>query len=447
MKKKGALHSSRVLKTRLDSSRRAATSNMADLVKSAVLRKPKLTLATDETLMESKGFACGEVKESLEMDAVLEQGAGVGVSAGSCGAATEATPKVSAAGNGSMESGEQKMATDAEKPGCYIALELAERALRDCRELKHSPMEARNERPVSEGIVGTETVLPDEGEAEVETAVTSNGGTVIQTALQGAGDTGAETIIANKGKAVAETVIEYERIIKSLRDLKCLVGKPISLTKGIDSLIQQPQTQNVPIIMKSESVHPEDIVMWLKRQCTVLSPLVKIYDEEDFWPKLCFKCGSKSHFAGKCTVQKCAFCGEIGHPSKECVNKIRCNLCLREEELGELVRMKEEKRKNTCQKENVSRKEKKKDVAGESQDLEWESIEEEEMMEEGEVVALGPRVQLKREASNRSFINKNQKHKDDLSLDFLTINACCNSWHPEFRTNAKHPGLGSCFHL
>ncbi|OCT55416.1 hypothetical protein XELAEV_18002382mg [Xenopus laevis] len=66
-----------------------------------------------------------------------------------------------------MESSEQKMAADAEEPGCYIALEMAESALRDSMELKHSPMEARNKRPVSEGIVGAETVLPGEGEAEV----------------------------------------------------------------------------------------------------------------------------------------------------------------------------------------------------------------------------------------------------------------------------------------
>uniref|UniRef100_A0A6I8R5W1 CCHC-type domain-containing protein n=1 Tax=Xenopus tropicalis TaxID=8364 RepID=A0A6I8R5W1_XENTR len=107
-------------------------------------------------------------------------------------------------------------------------------------------------------------------------------------------------------------------------------------------------------------------MFWLKRQCQVLSPLKRIYDEEGFWiggwkvqvrlhshlhvqkhlpnslflgkdrgvcfyvgqPRVCFKCGSNRHLAGKCTVQKCAFCGEVGHPSKDCVT-IRCNLCLK----------------------------------------------------------------------------------------------------------------------
>uniref|UniRef100_A0A803JAW6 CCHC-type domain-containing protein n=1 Tax=Xenopus tropicalis TaxID=8364 RepID=A0A803JAW6_XENTR len=130
--------------------------------------------------------------------------------------------------------------------------------------------------------------------------------------------------------------------------------------------VSKPEVKNVTIIFKSESINEEDVMFWLKRQCQVLSPLQRIYDEEDFWiggwkvqvrlhshlhvqkhlpnslflgkdrgvcfyvgqPRVCFKCGSNRHLAGKCTVQKCAFCGEVGHPSKDCVT-IRCNLCLK----------------------------------------------------------------------------------------------------------------------
>uniref|UniRef100_A0A803JVJ6 CCHC-type domain-containing protein n=1 Tax=Xenopus tropicalis TaxID=8364 RepID=A0A803JVJ6_XENTR len=130
--------------------------------------------------------------------------------------------------------------------------------------------------------------------------------------------------------------------------------------------VSKPEVKNVTIIFKSESINEEDVMFWLKRQCQVLSPLQRIYDEEGFWiggwkvqvrlhshlhvqkhlpnslflgkdrgvcfyvgqPRVCFKCGSNRHLAGKCTVQKCAFCGEVGHPSKDCVT-IRCNLCLK----------------------------------------------------------------------------------------------------------------------
>ncbi|OCT59687.1 hypothetical protein XELAEV_18000548mg [Xenopus laevis] len=45
--------------------------------------------------------------------------------------------------------------------------------------------------------------------------------------------------------------------------------------------------------------------------------------------RLCFNCGSKFHHAGKCNVQRCAFCGETGHVSKACERQIQCNLCLK----------------------------------------------------------------------------------------------------------------------
>uniref|UniRef100_A0A803JB18 CCHC-type domain-containing protein n=1 Tax=Xenopus tropicalis TaxID=8364 RepID=A0A803JB18_XENTR len=130
--------------------------------------------------------------------------------------------------------------------------------------------------------------------------------------------------------------------------------------------VSRPDTKTVTIMFKTESVHPDDVLIWLKRQCTVLSPFTPLYDEEGFWvggwkvqvklhmnlhvpkhlpnsffigkdrgvcfypgqPRVCFKCGSNRHFAVKCTVLKCALCGETGHPSKEC-QKIRCNLCLK----------------------------------------------------------------------------------------------------------------------
>ncbi|OCT71843.1 hypothetical protein XELAEV_18034821mg [Xenopus laevis] len=46
-------------------------------------------------------------------------------------------------------------------------------------------------------------------------------------------------------------------------------------------------------------------------------------------PRLCFKCGARTHLAGKFSMKKCAFCGETGHISKDFINQNRCNLCLK----------------------------------------------------------------------------------------------------------------------
>ncbi|OCT94579.1 hypothetical protein XELAEV_18012256mg [Xenopus laevis] len=128
--------------------------------------------------------------------------------------------------------------------------------------------------------------------------------------------------------------------------------------------ISRPETKTVTIIFKHESVPYEDILVWLKRQCNVLTPLTKIYNEEGFWaggwktqvrlevqhnvprhlpnsffigrergvcfypgqPHQCFKCGSNRHLAINCETKVCALCGAKGHTSKEC-NEVRCNLC------------------------------------------------------------------------------------------------------------------------
>uniref|UniRef100_A0A6I8RNS8 CCHC-type domain-containing protein n=1 Tax=Xenopus tropicalis TaxID=8364 RepID=A0A6I8RNS8_XENTR len=128
--------------------------------------------------------------------------------------------------------------------------------------------------------------------------------------------------------------------------------------------VSKPEVKNVTVIFKNESIPPEDVLVWLKRQCKVLAPLTRLYNEEGFWivgwkvqvrldvsnnvtkhlpnsffigkergvcfypgqPKQCFKCGSKRHLANDCTLKVCALCGAQGHVSKEC-NKVRCNLC------------------------------------------------------------------------------------------------------------------------
>ncbi|XP_041440536.1 uncharacterized protein LOC121400719 [Xenopus laevis] len=128
----------------------------------------------------------------------------------------------------------------------------------------------------------------------------------------------------------------------------------------------KPETKNITIVTKNDAIPQEDILIWLRRQCTVLTPLVKVFDEDGVWagvwktqvklnitgnvpqhlpnsffigkergtcfyagqPRRCYKCGASNHLARSCAVLRCALCNAIGHVADACVN-VRCNLCNR----------------------------------------------------------------------------------------------------------------------
>ncbi|OCT69268.1 hypothetical protein XELAEV_18040579mg [Xenopus laevis] len=128
----------------------------------------------------------------------------------------------------------------------------------------------------------------------------------------------------------------------------------------------KPETKLITIVMKNDAVPQEDILVWLQRQCTVLSPLVKVYDEDNVWggvwrtkvrlevtgnvpnhlpnaffigkekgscfyvgqPRKCFKCGARDHLAKACAILKCVLCNAVGHEANSC-DQVRCNLCNR----------------------------------------------------------------------------------------------------------------------
>uniref|UniRef100_A0A803KD79 CCHC-type domain-containing protein n=1 Tax=Xenopus tropicalis TaxID=8364 RepID=A0A803KD79_XENTR len=124
------------------------------------------------------------------------------------------------------------------------------------------------------------------------------------------------------------------------------------------------ETRKVTILFKNGRVPPEDILLWLKRHCKVLTPLRMDTDNNGYWsggwcanvelivrhnvphhlpnllyigsergivfypgqPRACFKCGSYRHRSIDCAVVRCSLCDGEGHTNKQCED-VKCNLC------------------------------------------------------------------------------------------------------------------------
>eukprot|EP00079_Xenopus_tropicalis_P021543 XP_012812890.1 PREDICTED: single-stranded DNA-binding protein 2 isoform X3 [Xenopus tropicalis] len=118
MGKKAIKPFSRVVKTRLGSSKRAAGSNIVVTVE----RAAKGNVSCSIKGKNKKSKSCSQSGIESDSDSV-EMDAGVGVTAGSCGAATEADQEVRGESDGC------KMAAGSEELGSHVAMVVAENAL------------------------------------------------------------------------------------------------------------------------------------------------------------------------------------------------------------------------------------------------------------------------------------------------------------------------------
>ncbi|XP_031758958.1 uncharacterized protein LOC116411112 [Xenopus tropicalis] len=164
--------------------------------------------------------------------------------------------------------------------------------------------------------------------------------------------------------------LEYDLVFKTSQGLEHFWQdydnfKNVGLWKNFRVIpITKPETRKVTVLFKNDRVPPEDILLWLKRHCKVLTPLRMDIDNNGYWsggwcanvelivrhnvphhlpnslyigsergivfypgqPRACFKCGSYRHRARDCAVVRCSLCGGEGHTSKQCED-VKCNLC------------------------------------------------------------------------------------------------------------------------
>ncbi|XP_031757029.1 uncharacterized protein LOC116410468 [Xenopus tropicalis] len=195
MGKKAIKPFSRVVKTRLGSSKRAAGSNIVVTVE----RAAKGNVSCSIKGKNKKSKSCSQSGIESDSDSV-EMDAGVGVTAGSCGAATEANQEVRGESDGC------KMAAGIEELGSHVAMVVAESALSD---------------------------------QEMAAACEVHGNRVAQDSEQvmAADPLGK----AGEGHKVTETVIQYDTIINALKELRCLEEKQGKLNKDIDRLIKKSE--------------------------------------------------------------------------------------------------------------------------------------------------------------------------------------------------------------
>uniref|UniRef100_A0A1B8Y0Y7 Uncharacterized protein n=1 Tax=Xenopus tropicalis TaxID=8364 RepID=A0A1B8Y0Y7_XENTR len=218
MGKKAIKPFSRVVKTRLGSSKRAAGSNIVVTVE----RAAKGNVSCSIKGKNKKSKSCSQSGIESDSDSV-EMDAGVGVTAGSCGATTEANQEVRGESDGC------KMAAGSEGHGSHVALEVAESALSD---------------------------------QEMASACEEH------------------------GNRVALDSEQYDTIINALKELRCLEEKQGKLNKDIDRLIKNlklTRGERRTLYIRELAFHNkelEDTETYIKDILAVIEPWKELYDNK-----------------------------------------------------------------------------------------------------------------------------------------------------------------------
>ncbi|OCT86537.1 hypothetical protein XELAEV_18020222mg [Xenopus laevis] len=421
MGKKEIMPASYSVKTRLGSSRRTTDPNIEVTVERTTKGKVSCSIKGKKRKSYSRSGMESD-SDSVELEA------GVGVTAGSCGATTEASQEER------VESDGCKMAADSEEPRSSVALEVAEIALTN-QEKATDNMEPG----CSMALEVAESAL---GDLEMAAASKEHGNRV-------ALDTEQVMTVTPMGKAevcegnvpkVSETVIQYDTIIKALEDLRSLEDKQNGLNRDIDKLIDELQSlkgERRNQVLRELTFLDKDLKeteTYIKDILNVIEPWKELYgnlqrfkemQEGKVTAETLLKVAELlNETEGSKTVAECSSATDIaqynsvGHNTDNHTDNV-CAAAVsagdRRKSWGELAEEEATRIEETPEKRKSlpsvisSRKKSKREEISESQEADWESLEEEGGIESHET---GIRIQVKRSGGKSLDKSLNKKHKD-----------------------------------
>nr|XP_032837388.1 zinc finger CCHC domain-containing protein 3-like [Petromyzon marinus] len=218
----------------------------------------------------------------------------------------------------------------------------------------------------------------------------------------GAGQTGAGEVMEFKDDVEEEVTLDRTTFVRTgmlrmlrveVADLSCLIALPggrafdVSfksnlllqnflthfeeragekpLTSMRTRLLSDLETKVVTVFLYNEALHDQDVEVWLRQHCVLLSGCKRVQDVAGIWTgarqwrvrlkmegwalrhipsalniggnkgyvvyagqsKLCRRCGGRGHLAAACKARICYRCKSPDYTVEECGEPVRCNLC------------------------------------------------------------------------------------------------------------------------